>query len=919
MTSEQWQVALRIYNAAREQSESERRAFVERESSDPEIAGEVLEMLEFATDPDAPPTPAPVAADRSGMRIGRYQIGRLIGRGGMGEVYEARDSDLDRPVAIKFLLPEAMGDRSAVVRLVREAKAASALNHPNILTVHEVLQSPSGLAMATELVEGQALRAFRATGVPLPKLMTWGRQIASALEAAHQEGIVHRDIKPENLMVREDGYVKVLDFGLAREFSETPRTVSRSSALGAAAGTPRYMSPEQLRGERLTGASDVFSLGIVLYEFATGRHPFEAAYAWETAHAINSRQPMPPVKLNPSIPPELQSLIQAMLAKKPESRPSAKEVAARLEGGVPAQRIGVAKRLLAAAAIVPVAAVLAWWGSNVLHPAPREMPLNLVPLTSFPGAKDFPAFSPDGTRIAFSWTGGQEGAVRHIYVKAIGASEAVQLSSAPSEDMWPAWSPDGRSIAYVRKTTATERAIYVAPSEGGSERQVWTGGDGVSWSPDGKWLALANTPPPKGSGGLVLLSLETGERRTLTTPQNASDGSPVFSRNGQWIGFMRLRADRDLFIVPARGGTPKQLTFDAKPKLSRLAWTADDREIVYSTEREFGGAGLWRISVSGGEPRRLTGILPFAGNPSISPKGDRLAFTESWLDTNIYQSDGPGFTTSGNPGRFGEPKAAIASSREDHSPSFSPDGTRIAFVSNRTSQSEIWTARRDGSGEMQLTHFNSFAGTPRWSPDGRWIVFDCLAGGNPDIWVISAEGGTPRRITAGPGQNTKPAWSPDGAWVYFASGRSGTDQIWKVTADGQSPTQLTWGGGREPLPSADGSTVYYTKRAGGAAIWRVPAGGGPERPLEGMENFNQVGRAWGVLAQGIYFVSREAGGRNDAIRFFSFATRHVIPLGVSQERSAWVGPVALSPDGRHLLTVHTDQQVNDLMLIENFR
>jgi Tol biopolymer transport system component len=296
-----------------------------------------------------------------------------------------------------------------------------------------------------------------------------------------------------------------------------------------------------------------------------------------------------------------------------------------------------------------------------------------------------------------------------------------------------------------------------------------------------------------------------------------------------------------------------------------------------------------------------------------------LAFTESWLDTNIYQSDGPGFTTSGNPGRFGEPKAAIASSREDHSPSFSPDGTRIAFVSNRTSQSEIWTARRDGSGEMQLTHFNSFAGTPRWSPDGRWIVFDCLAGGNPDIWVISAEGGTPRRITAGPGQNTKPAWSPDGAWVYFASGRSGTDQIWKVTADGQSPTQLTWGGGREPLPSADGSTVYYTKRAGGAAIWRVPAGGGPERPLEGMENFNQVGRAWGVLAQGIYFVSREAGGRNDAIRFFSFATRHVIPLGVSQERSAWVGPVALSPDGRHLLTVHTDQQVNDLMLIENFR
>jgi Tol biopolymer transport system component len=180
---------------------------------------------------------------------------------------------------------------------------------------------------------------------------------------------------------------------------------------------------------------------------------------------------------------------------------------------------------------------------------------------------------------------------------------------------------------------------------------------GSDWPdpPDGKWLALANLPAPKGSGGLFLLSLATGERRELGVPQNASDGFPVYSPDGQWIAFMRLRSERDVFIMPARGGPTQQLTFDAKPKLG-LTWTADSREIVYSTQREYGGAVLWRVSISGGESRRLASTLDFAGNPNISRKGDRLAYTESWIDSNIYRSDGPGFTASAVPGQFGDPK-----------------------------------------------------------------------------------------------------------------------------------------------------------------------------------------------------------------------------------------------------------------------
>jgi serine/threonine protein kinase len=207
----------------------------------------------------------------------------------MGEVYAARDTELDRPVALKFLLSEADGDRSGIRRFVREAKAASALNHPNILTVYEVVHAGSGLAIAMELVEGKAFREFCSRSLSLEQVVDLGRQVASALATAHEKGLVHRDIKPENLVLRQDGLVKVLDFGLAREFSTQAATNTQTTGLDTAVGTPRYMSPEQLRGDTLTGATDLFSLGIVLYELATCRHPFAADFTWETAYAIHAK------------------------------------------------------------------------------------------------------------------------------------------------------------------------------------------------------------------------------------------------------------------------------------------------------------------------------------------------------------------------------------------------------------------------------------------------------------------------------------------------------------------------------------------------------------------------------------------------------------------------------------------------------
>jgi serine/threonine protein kinase len=323
MTAEQWRIALRIYSTAQEIALEERRAFIDSATVDPEVVQEVRNLLEAAMEADTGPRSTATVADRTGTQIGRYEIGKLLGRGGMGEVYAARDTELDRPVALKFLLSEADGDRSGIRRFVREAKAASALSHPNILTVYEVVHAESGLAIAMELVEGRALRDLRGRRLGTEPVMDLGRQIASALATAHEKGLVHREIKPENLVLRQDGLVKVLDFGLARGFPTQAKAETQTTGSDTAAGTPRYMSPAQLRGEALTGATDVFSLGVVLYELATGKHPFEAEYAWETAYAIHSREPASPASVNDAISPALEALILAMLTKDPNARPSA--------------------------------------------------------------------------------------------------------------------------------------------------------------------------------------------------------------------------------------------------------------------------------------------------------------------------------------------------------------------------------------------------------------------------------------------------------------------------------------------------------------------------------------------------------------------------------------------------------------------
>jgi Tol biopolymer transport system component/serine/threonine protein kinase len=883
-----------------------------------------------------------------GQTLGHYEILSAIGAGAMGEVYLARDTRLDRRVALKILPRQFTRSSARVARFRREAKAASALNHPNIITIYEIGQIGDIWFIAAELIQGVTLRERLAAGrMELPEAIGITIQCALGLKAAHQAGIVHRDIKPENIMVRPDGLVKVVDFGLARVGGAGQESAMEASQAGALIGTPRYMSPEQARGQRLDARTDIFSLGAVLYEVTTGEPAFPGATTAEVFAALLGSVSCPPSECLHGISEELDAIVskalqkdrearyQTMqafaadlqdLAQRPEPRRAAvykKEATER--AGSPSPRPMPRATLIAATALIAGLA-LAWYIWAV-RPAshPQAPTLTVVPLTSFTGYKDFGSLSPDGRRIAFSWNGGRGGSggkrERNIYTKTIGPDDPVRLTFAPEDDTLPAWSPDGRYLAFCRAPAPEPRpnryAIYVVAASGGQERKVAEGGMGVSWAPDGKALALAGLPAE--GGGIFMLSLETGERSQLTSSHPYLDNLPVFSPDGRWIAFTRDFgfSAREILVVPAHGGAERQLTFDREPTY-RAAWTADSREIVFASNRGIGGESLWRIPVQGGPPSRFSATPEGGFYPSISRQGNRLVYTESFNDTNIYAYEGPGFVTASAPGRFDGPKGLILSSRRDDSPSISPDGERIAFVSKRTGNEEIWVCDRNGGRPAQLTSFKGpGTGTPRWSPDGHWIAFDSLAAGNPNIYVMSANGGASRRLTTGPSGNFMPSWTPDGNWIYFKSDRSGSDQIWKIPAAGGAPTQVTRGGASEGFASPDGKLVYFTKRVWGA-IWAVPVNGGPEKPVLELERYDRIYRSWGVLDRGIYFMSKEEGP-HQTIRFFSFATRRTTSLVTLDREPIWNYPdVALSSDGRQLLSARLDQEVNDLMLVENF-
>jgi eukaryotic-like serine/threonine-protein kinase len=881
-----------------------------------------------------------------GRTILHYQIVEILGRGGMGVVYKARDTHLDRFVAIKVLPPEKVADPERKLRFVQEAKAASALNHPNIIHLYDIAEADGVQFIAMEYVAGETLdQMIRRKGLRLNEALKCAIQMADALAKAHSAGIIHRDLKPANIMVTGDGLVKVLDFGLAKlaetatsEFGETATVrvpQGPHTEEGTIVGTAAYMAPEQAEGKKMDARSDIFSFGSVLYEMVTGRRAFHGDSKMSTLSAILKDEPKLVSSIAQDVPRDLERIISQCLRKDPDRRfqhmddlkvalldLEEESYSGKLSGvvdtGLPPRRQRSRLAWIAGLIILLVIFAAGLW-LRFRHPAASAgLAPKTVPLTSYVGNECCASFSPDGNQVAFVWDGPAQDN-HDIYVKLIGTEHAVRLTNDPAPDNSPAWSPDGRYIAFLRDLPGSKVGVFLVPAIGGPERKlaeisvpdlsvVGIGFGGLSWFPDGKWLAVTD------QYSVYVLSLSTGEKRKLTFPPAGQiDDTPAFSPDGRSLAFSRhsTLSAAEIYLLALSGdlapkGEPKQITFKRQVSKSPV-WTANGREIIFSSGPYIapGESDLWRVPVSGGTPQSL--FTSARGlTPAISRQGDRFAYSRVFSDLNIWRLQVPSPNKKAS-----RPVSLIASTYDEEAPQYSPDGTRIVFVSRRSGSSEIWVCGSDGSNALQLTSLGA-TGSPHWSPDGHRIVFDSNAEGQFEIYVIDASGGTPQRMTQHKSDDAVPSWSRDGRSIYFVSNRTKEWQIWKMPAEGGEAVQVSKHGGHIAYESFDGKFVYFARTPGQTSVWRVPVGGGDEtKVLE-----SALGQAFAVADKGIYFVTPNPDGAW-VFQFHSFATNKVTTLAEIRQSVSW--GVSVSPDERYILYTQEDQTGSDLMLVENFQ
>ncbi len=677
---------------------------------------------------------------------------------------------------------------------------------------------------------------------------------------------------------------------------------------------------------------------------ATGRPAFPGSTSAVIFDAILRKAAPSPVRLNPEIPDDLERAINKCLEKDRDLRyQSASDLRADLkrlqrdttsgESVVrPAAPLGSRRTRLApwvaAAALVATVGWLAWWRLSNRAVAPPAGPLKITPFTTDGGSKASPELSPDGEKVAYSWSGPAADNA-DIYVKALGVgAKPLRLTDSPRPEYFPVWSPDGRQIAFVRLVEEGSAALYTIPSLGGQERKLVDVSGRIqaegsywiprfSWSPQGEWLALAERPLDSEPSRIVRLSLQTLEKQAITSPPRGSGGDliPALSPDGTQLAFVRASAstfgDLDVWVQPVERGEPRRVTFKEYDFIWDVGWTADGGEVVFNAGT-ISSSLVFRVRLSGGEPEPIAGVGQKAGHSSI--RGNRMVH-EQWVTYGLAIWRVPGRAASPPPQA---PAKLIASSASDNTPDYSPDGRRIAFSSDRGGRENIWVCDSDGANPVQLTTFESSSGTPRWSPDGRRLVFDSLEAGDWNVYVIDAEGGKPRRLTQEPSSDNRGTWSRDGRFVYLDSDRSGRRQIWKIPSAGGEAVQVTHDGGVYALESADGKSIYYSKAESGAGIWRVPVSGGEETEVvPGPIGWGD----WALSGSGIYFMttlSAGASSRDHVIRHLAFGTGRKTDVYRDKGQSfrMWL---AVSPDEKSILYGENPPWTSELTLVENFR
>jgi Tol biopolymer transport system component len=674
--------------------------------------------------------------------VARYRIVGPIGIGGMGVVYRAVDTRLGRTVALKFLPPMLTPNPRAKARFLNEARAVSALDHPNVCTVYEAGETAEGqLYLAMACYDGVTLKRRLERGpLEVAEALHIALQVARGLAKAHRHGIVHRDVKPANLMITEDGIVKILDFGIAKRPEQT--------LAAPLLGTPGYMSPEQARGREVDPRSDVWSLGAVLHEMLTGRPPG-------------------PEGCGPEVPPEIGGVLSRML----DAGALLADLSALERAWTPAR---AGRRLLARAGAVLMATLAVASGSWLLWRAPRDTGrhgdatpagASFTRLTDLSGREWFPSLSPDGGFFVYAKRTGDRS---RLFRQRVGGSNPLDLlPDSRQDETQPAFSPDGQRIAF--RSERDGGGIFVMGATGESVRRVTDFGFNPVWSPDGREIACAteevvNPRIRRQRSAIFRISLKTGERRRVSR----GDGvQPNWSPHGFRIVYWGISpsGQRAIWTIPAGGGAAVRVTNGSSMDWNPL-WSPDGRSLYFASDRS-GATNLWRVPIeerSGrllGEPEPVTRSSQTGMLFSIASDGRRIAYASDDSRTVLEKAD-----FDPESGTIRKPAMAILqSSLMALTLDASRDGRWIVFQSS-VPRDNLLLVHPDGTGLRYLTDDGFKNRHPRLSPDGTRVAFHSNRGGKYDIWILRTDGSRPEQVTAIPDKPAyHPIWSPDGARI----------------------------------------------------------------------------------------------------------------------------------------------------------